>query len=204
MNKHVVKYLAWFALISVGVTGCFTHELHERIKIDASYTEEVSYILISEDGKNLVFVGDDYHYVFDLPVEILRSLRSPFRKSLFAKFRKFRVDVNNKITGNIYISLDESASQSNKEEAIEFGYDKRSGSPVMEILLKGKRYKAEDLITDKTGYKLNYAYKVAVLEERTSVEKAALTATTPITVLADGVIAIVGVPLIILLQISPN
>jgi flagellar basal body L-ring protein FlgH len=186
------------------MTGCVTHELREKIRSDASYTEEISSVLMSEDGKKLVFIGDDYHYIFDAPVGLSQSLRSSFQKSLFASFKEFRVDKNDNITGNITISLDESASQQDKEEAIRLGYDKQSVSPVLELSLQGKRYKSGGVTTDRVGYKLNYTYKVPVLEGRSSLEKAALTAATPITVLADGVLVIGGSTLIILLGVTPH
>ncbi len=205
MNKCCRAFLIWSALLSLGLTGCFTHELREKIRNDASYTEEVTSVLMSEDGKKLVFIGDGYHYVFDTPVVLLHSLRSSFRKSLFARFKEFRVDKNDHITGNITISLDESASQEDKEEAIEVGYDKRSDSPALELSLQGKRYKSGGVAADRVGYKLNYTYKITVLEERSSLEKSALTAATPISVLADGLLIIGGVvPLVILLQVSPH
>lgn len=204
MNKCCRAFLIWVALLSLSVTGCVTHDLREKIRNDASYTEDVTSVLMSQDGKNLVFIGDDYHYVFDAPVRLSRSLRSSFRKSLFAKFKGFRVDKNNHISGDIIINLDESASQQDKDKAIELGYDNRSVSPILVLSLQGKRYKSAGVATNRAEYKLNYNYKVTVLEERSALEKAALTAATPIAVLADGVLVIVGVPLIILLQVSPN
>ncbi len=191
-------------MLSLGVTGCVTHELREKTRNDSSYTEDVTSVLISEDGEKLVFIGDDYHYIFDAPVGLSHSLRSSFRKSLFFKFREFRVDNNDRITGKLTISLDESASQEDKEEAIKLGYDNRSVSPALELSLQGKRYKSGGVATDTVRHKLNYNYKVTMLEERSFLEKAALTAATPIAILADGVLVILGVPLIILLQVSPN
>ena len=64
MNKYCRVFLTWAALLSLGMTGCVTHELREKIRNDASYTEEVSSVLMSEDGKKLVFIGDRYHYIF--------------------------------------------------------------------------------------------------------------------------------------------
>lgn len=204
MNRFRREFLIWTALLSLGVTGCVTHELREKTRNDSSYTEDVTSVLISEDGKKLVFIGNDYHYIFDAPVGLSRSFHSSLRKSLFFKFREFRVDNNDRITGKLTISLDESASQEDKGEALKLGYDKRSVSPALELSLQGKRYKSGGVDTDTVRYKLNYNYKVTVLEERSFLEKAALTAATPIAILADGVLVILGVPLIILLQVSPN
>jgi hypothetical protein len=204
MNKCRRVFLILVALLSIGVTGCATHELRETIRNDATYVEEVTSILMSEDGKKLVFIGDGYHYIFDAPVKLFHSLNSSFQKSLFAKFKGFRVDKNEQITGIITISLDDSATQEDKEEAINLGYDKGSTSPTLDLTLQGHRYKSGDVTTDRVGYKLNYTYKVTVKEERSSLEKAALTAATPISVLADGVLVILGVPLVILLKVSPH
>ena len=204
MNKSRRAFLIWSALLSLGMTGCATHELNEKIRNDASYTEEITSVLMSEDGTKLIFIGDDYHYIFDAPVGLSHSLGSSFRKSLFAKFKEFRVDKNDHIIGKITISLDASASQEDKEEAIELGYDKRSVSPALELSLQGKRYKSGGVATDRVEYKLNYTYEITVLEERSSSGKAALTALTPITKLADGLIVIVGVPLVILLGVTPH
>ena len=201
MNKYCRAFLIWSALLSLGMTGCaFTPKLIEKISNDASYTEKITSVLMTEDGTKLVFIGDDYHYIFDAPVGLLYSLSSSFRKSLFASFKEFRVDRNDRITGNVTISLDESASQEDRDAAIESGFNQRPASPVLEFLLQGKRYNSGGVATGRVGYKLNYNYKVGVLEERGSLEKAALTALTPVAVLADGVIVIMAVPVILMLQ----
>lgn len=204
MNKNFRALLVVAAFLSLGLTGCLTHELRERIKSDSSYSEEVTSVMVSEDGKKLVFIGNGYHYVFDAPIELSLSLNSSFRKSLFAKFKNLRVDKRNNIKGNLTVILDESASQKNKDEAIAFGYANRSGRPDLELSLQGKRYKSGGVATDSVGYKLNYTYRVNVLEERSSLEKTALTAATPISVLADGVLVIGGVPLVILMGVTPH
>ena len=191
-------------LISIGTAGCMTYELRKMAKNDRSYSEEVTSVLMSEDGENIVFIGDDYHYIFDAPLELINSLSSSFRKSLFAKFKDFRVDIQSQVIGTVTIYLDESASQEDKNEAIKIGYEKRPDGPALELTIFGKRYNSGDVTIDNEGYRLNYTYQVKVLEERGSLEKAALTAATPITVLADGALWLVGVPLVILLQISPN
>jgi hypothetical protein len=198
MNRCRRVFLIRAALLSLGMTGCITHELHESIKRDASYTEEITSVLMSEDGKKLVFIGIDYHYIFDAPVWLSQSLLSSFRKSLFFEFKKFRVDIDDHLTMNITITLHESASQEDKEEAIGLGFDNRSVSPALELSLRGKRYKSGGVATDRVEYKLNYTHKIDVLVERSSLEKVALTALTPITVLADGVLLLLGIPLIIL------
>ena len=191
-------------MLPFGLTGCMTHDLRTMVKSDSSYSEEVTSILMTKDGENIVFIGDDYHYVFDAPLELSDSLRSSFRKSLFAKFKDFRVDIQNKVVGTVTLTLDESASQDDKNEAIKIGYEKRPDGPALELTIFGKRYNSGDVTIDNAGYRLNYTYQVKVLEERGSFEKAALTAATPITVLADGALWLVGVPLVILLQVSPN
>jgi hypothetical protein len=87
MNKYCRAFLIWSALFSLGMTGCFTHDLNEKIRNDVLYTEEISSVLMSEDGTKLVFIGDDYHYIFDAPVEFSNSLHASFWKFLFLTSR---------------------------------------------------------------------------------------------------------------------
>jgi len=102
-----------------------------------------------------------------------------FQKLHFLTFKEFRVDKNDHITGNITITPHESI-------------------PALELLLQGERYKSGGIATDRVGYQLNSTYKITILEERSFLEKATLTAATPVTVLADGVIVIGSVTLFIL------
>jgi len=197
MNKYRRVFLILAALLSLGMAGCVvTPALKKMIKKDTSYAEEFTSVLISKNEKKMVFIGDRYHYIFNAPVVLSSSLQSSLRKSLYFFIEDFWVDKNNYTFGKITIVLSKSASQDDKEEAIELGYNERTaGPPALVILLKGKRYRSGGVATDGVEYKLNYSNVTVVLEPRSSLNKAALTALTPITVLADGVIVIVVVPL---------
>ena len=180
MNKYCRAFLIWSVILSLGMTGCaFTPKLIEKINNDASYTEEITSVLMPKNGTKLVFIGGDYHYIFDVSVELSHSLNALFRKLHFLTFKEFRVDKNDHITGNITITPHESI-------------------PALELSLQGERYKSEGIAIDRVGDKLNSTYKVTILEERSFLEKAALTATTPVAVLADGVLVIGEIALIIL------
>jgi hypothetical protein len=206
MNKYRRVFLILAALLSLGMAGCVTPALNKMIKKDTSYAEEVTSVLISEDEKKMVFIGDRYHYIFNAPDVLSSSLKSSFQKSLYFFFEGFWadkngfwVDKNNDTFGKITITLSESASQDDKEEAIELGYNERSEDPpYLVFLLKGKRYRSGGVATDGVEYKLNYS-NVTVLEPRSPLNKAALTALIPITVLIDGVIVIVLAPFALLL-----
>lgn len=194
----------WLILVSLGMTGCFTPTLHYKLKHDAFYSEVVSSMHLSEDRKQLIFIGSDYYYIFDAPAELLNSLDSPFQKSLFAEFRGFRSDINNHIIGNLTITLDESASREDIENVVELGYEKQVGHPTLMLPLQGKRYRSEYITTGEAEYKLNYTYKITVWEERGSIEKATYTALIPVAVVADGVAICIIIPLIILGGITPH
>jgi hypothetical protein len=202
MNKYQRVFLILAALLSLGMAGCVvTPALKKMIKKDTSYAEEVTSVLISKDEKKMVFIGDRYHYIFNAPVVLSSSLQSSLRKSLYFFIEDFWVDKNNYTFGKITITLSESASQDDKEEAIELGYNERSEDPpYLVLLLKGKRYRSGGVATDGVEYKLNYS-NVTVLEPRSPLNKAALTALIPITVLIDGVIVIVVVPLAIFIAL---
>ncbi|MFB3101129.1 MAG: hypothetical protein ACE1ZM_06765, partial [Gammaproteobacteria bacterium] len=95
-------------LVIFTVTGCATSAVLDEMGDDfVIYTEEVSSIFVSEDGKQLVFIGNNYHYVFDVPEQLLLTLKSSFRKSISAHFGKFRIGKNNNIKGKVGIVLNE-------------------------------------------------------------------------------------------------
>jgi len=54
------------AAVSLLLSGCFTPKLYK----DSNYREQVSGLVITEDGKKLVVLGTDYRYIFDLPASL--------------------------------------------------------------------------------------------------------------------------------------
>lgn len=91
MNKYRRVFLILAALLSLGMAGCVTPAMNKMIKKDA-FIYGKSYICTDFGRRNkLVFIGDRYHYIFDVPVVLSRSVQSSFRKSFYSLFEDFRV-----------------------------------------------------------------------------------------------------------------
>ena len=198
-------------LVIFAATGCATTgALRDEMDSVVTYTEEVSSILISEDEKQLVFIGNNYHYIFDVPEQFLLTLKSSFRKSISVHFGKFRIGKNNNIKGKVGIVLNEPLSGMQRYEAISNGYELKKdngGGKVNSIQysdrnlynrlgdhfanvfsLKGTRSKSRGITEGKYKYKLNRSYKVTVLDKRGMLEKTAIASIMPIAIMFDSLI----------------
>jgi len=194
-------------LVIFAATGCATNAVMDKMDSVVTYTEEVSSILISEDGKQLVFIGNNYHYIFDVPEQLLLTLKSSFRKSISAHFGKFRIDKNNNIKGKVGIVLYEPLSGMQRYEAISIGYESKKDNESRKVnsirysdpnlynrlgehlanvfILKGTRSKSWGITEGENKYKLNRSYKVTVLDKRGMLEKTAIASLMPIAIGAD-------------------
>ena len=195
-------------LVIFVATGCATSTVLDEMDSVVIYTEEVSSILISEDEKQLVFIGNDYHYIFDVPEQLLLTLKSSFRKSISAHFGKFRIGKNNNIKGKVGIVLNEPLSGMQRYEAISNGYElkkdngggkvnsiqysdpnlyNRLGNHLANVFsLKGTRSKSRGITEGKNKYKLNRSYKLTVLDKPGMLEKTVLSSYIPIAIAADA------------------
>lgn len=57
-------------MLSVAVfslSGCMTQAL---LNSDVNYKEKISSILVTEDGKKMLIIGQDYHYIFNVNPQI--------------------------------------------------------------------------------------------------------------------------------------
>jgi len=194
-------------LVIFTVTGCATSAVLDEMDDVVIYTEEVSSILVSEDEKQLVFIGNNYHYIFDVPEQLLLTLKSSFRKSISAHFGKFRIGKNNNIKGKVGIVLNEPLSGMQRYEAISIGYESkkdngsrkvnsiqysdpnlynRLGNHLANVFsLKGTRSKSRGITEGKNKYKLNRSYKVTVLDKPGMLEKTAIASLMPIAMGID-------------------
>jgi len=178
------------------LAGCMTSRL---LKDEPKqYSEEVTSVMISEDATRLVVFTEKHHYVFDANALVVATLRSTFRPSVRAAFGTLRIDSSGELAVPVELTLPASASDSDKRMAIEKGYSPTSeGGVRAEVLLKGTKYTAGTVTPARSAIALNQTYKVKVLEEPSTAEKAGRVLLTPITLAADGVLLIGAVPLVL-------
>ena len=192
IKKKLCRSFLFFILIPslFILVGC-TSEMHR--KADAwkpSYIENVSSLLISSDGEKLVFIGKDFHYIFDSPKQIGKVLKSSVHQYVTAKFGNFRLHEDNHIVGAVTLVLSKSTPMGLRPEATELGFAKKVKEPVLRVVLLGTRYKANNEIPKLNEEKLNKTYEVIIEEKPGALTQAATIAATPITLAADGVLVI--------------
>jgi len=178
--------------------GCATHDLWSSGGSEA-YSEDVSSVLISRDGKTLVVLGTNYHYIFDAPPVLVRTLRSPFHEAVRATLGRFEIESGGTTTGKLDLWVPSAASAADREAARAAGYTKTdAGRLEFKTELTGKRYFAGNFDLKKsTQQPLNKNYTVEVTVERPMGSTAAKIVLTPVTVTVDGVLLIASIPLLV-------
>ncbi|NHV29692.1 hypothetical protein [Burkholderia sp. D-99] len=184
---------AGVAASSLALSGCFTPKLYK----DNAYSEYVSGFMITQDGKKLVVLGTDYHYIFDLPAQLRPVLLSGYRKSLHTTFADFHAR-GGSITGHYRIVLPKDAPDDARQAASADGFIAEPAGLVLEGDIDGKRYSTEGFAEkDKgTAQPFNQRYSVYIRESPSVVGMGLRILATPITVAADGVLVLGGIVLV--------
>jgi hypothetical protein len=180
-------------LSSVGaVSGCVTTSLFKPHE----YEERISSILITADGKKLIVITKKYHYIFDAPTIVVNTIKSTFHSYVRADFSHFRVDSSGKIKGDVKLSINSNAPESEIEKAVSLGYKNSKYFNSVECEITGIRYDSNGIEPMAENQKLNKEYIIVVTAEQSYGEKAAKSLLTPITITADGVLVLAAIPLL--------
>lgn len=158
------------------------------------YRERVASVLISKDGKKLVVVGKDHHYIFDAPPAIVRTVTSDFQKFVTASFGEFAVDGEQTIQGRYALQIRGDAPEEAKMRAWHSGFYKDpQGRVRTDGALIGKRYRAGNASIEANARPLNREYFVDVRGPKSGTDGAA--DTTPLTpiVAAGALLLLYGV-----------
>ncbi|GAB7542047.1 hypothetical protein [Cupriavidus sp. 8B] len=199
---HRRTFLAGGVIAPFALGGCMTRALYKEITTTETeaYTETVSQILISQDGKSIVILGATFHYVLDANPNLMQAISSSLHAKLVASFSEFRVDREGELKGRVTLSLDGAAAEDAQQQATALGFKRsgRGGSDDMlsrSYYMEGKRYRAGRFAMSDRAKQLNQTYTISVNVERAVGGKAALALLTPITVAADGAIFLLAIPL---------
>jgi len=199
--RRKIIFVAGIAAIPMS-TGCVTAALMSGNDERETYTETVSSVLISADGKTLAVLGQDFHYLFEAPDIVKTTLQSDLRNVVEASFNAFLVDASQHITGNYSLRIDKSASPEQREKALSAGFKALpSGELSATGILSGTRYKANGVQATDPSQKLRKEYKISISAEKSAGAKAAKTAgkllLTPITLAADSILILAAIPLLL-------
>lgn len=186
-------------LASALLTGCATPQLWDSKPRFDTYRERISSVLVSQDGKTLVILGSDYHYIFEAPPAIVRTLTRDYQRYVEAGFGTFSVDESQRITGPYALHIRDDAPDSAKSSAKRAGFSEDAlGTLRSDGVLTGTRYSAGNVRPEATARALNKEYYVNVRAPRPlNADLPRKLLLTPVAVLADGVIVIGTVALMV-------
>lgn len=189
MNPTRRILLAW-SLVQLAITGtaCSTAPQITRQR----YQEKVSTVLITQDRKQFVILGERHHYIFTAPPDLVALLASPLHELATAQFDPFCVQVNGDTAGRFHLSLPATldAQQAAQAKAMDF-VQQADGSWLHEGELVGKRYIQNYTVrTGRLRANLAHTYEVSVEADETVGEKAAQELASPIAQTADGMLMV--------------
>jgi hypothetical protein len=206
MNRR--SFLAACSIAALGsVAGCViqggvTDSLLTKANAHdyRDYTETVDHILITTDGKKIIFIGPTYHYIFDAPEHFQELLASPLHAKMTAEFLNFMVYPSSAVQGTIKLKL-EKPDQNDQALMQTYGF---TGADKKVIELRGTRYNAGNFEMPSNLQPLNQPYQVAVTEQLSTQSKKPLVLLTPLALAADGVLVLIGVPVMAILCLTTS
>lgn len=193
MNKRL--FVLFISIASLLLASCAS--LNAPTK---HYTEEFSSIMVASDNSKIVILGKNYHYLFDMPNMLKKSLDSNIRQRVSAAFPdEFRIGVDGRTTGWFRLQLGDDASQTDKEEALKLGYQTaKNGLIYYTCLVTGKRYSIGETTASGSQTPLNRPYSISVADSQEKED--AMKNMTPIFI-AGSVAFIAANPGVILLSL---
>ena len=195
MNLRRRLALALIAGTAFVLAGCASQEASQPPQAHR-YTESISSVLVSEDGKRVAAIGNGHHYIFGAPDVLVKALRSPVHPQLAATFSTFHIDRNGVMSGEWLVTLAPGASPAAREQARAVGLvDGPGGVLAASGILKGQRFTGWAYNLRGPQDKLNKAYEIEITTEANAADVAVDEAATPIRVAADGVQLIYWAPL---------
>ncbi|WP_076411968.1 hypothetical protein [Shewanella sp. UCD-KL12] len=193
--KPIKLFISVF--FSLLTTSCVFTEALWR---ESSYDESFASFLISEDNKNLVIIGEKYHYVIKPSETLVNILKSSYKPNIQGHFDYFKVEANDNIKGTYSLTFNAIPSEATKEwlNANDFKvkeHKKLGDKFVFQGNISGVRYLPSESVNNTFSF--NKAYSVSIYEEISTAGQAYRTALSPISVALDGTLAIGGMALFI-------
>ncbi|EGI77218.1 hypothetical protein [Hylemonella gracilis] len=190
-----------FACVVLGLwvtlTGCATTQLFNP---ETTYEEQARELRISDDDLRLVLVGEDYHYLLDVPESLRPIFHASYQPLIQWRFESMEVLKDQTVTLKYYGSLDgRLASQEDKDAAVMNGFmADKNGKVYISGSLSGRR--EDEIVLPPTrilawsGQPRNPSSRIGVTEERTTTKRVFLMAMTPVALVLDGAVVVTVVP----------
>ena len=180
--------------LGAALAACASHD--EASTRSHAYTESISSVLLSEDGKHLAAIGANHHYLFDAPELLVRALHSPAHPQLQATFSGFHVDPRGVVRGDWSLAMEADTPPAQRDAAAAIGLvPGPDGRLQARGSLVGQRYTGWTYKMGREQDRLNKPYVIELTVDANRGEVAADDAATPIRMTADGVQMLYYAPL---------
>ena len=185
-----IKFINLFLYISlIFLSSCVT----KMIWGSEHYKEKISQFLVGSDGRYVVLIGENYHYVFSDNSGMLKKVLNLNQKGILTidtKETYLELKSNNNVEGSFIIKGPFSVLPSHdKNILLNLGFkpDKNDDLTV-KINLNGKRYLSRYIgnSSEKSSYIINIYYR----KKSNLIKDAGKTAITPIAITLDAVLFI--------------
>ncbi|MCG9760803.1 MULTISPECIES: hypothetical protein [Pseudoalteromonas] len=185
---NILKLALVSAILIFFSGGCSTY--HEVTKT-SHYTDKISTFLKTEDGKHIIFVGRDHHYILRTDPTLAKLLGGPFQAYISLEKSNFHISSLRGVEGTVDIKLSPRAPSEIRAKSKIYGF--KSGR--VSVKLVGDRYDNGEL--DFTHFeKFSYPLAINFDVEKSFSEKASKALTTPLKAAAEGVYILLAVPVI--------
>jgi hypothetical protein len=186
LKKIILILVIPLLLIGSSCKDTYTRKLWS----DNFYSEAFYYFLISKDGQFVVFLNDEFHYVFnDNSGLIQKLLLWKNSKKLYVDTDKtiLKIFANNSVSGKVAIYIDkDNINFSDLKILKSLGFIDNKEKFTTEFKVYGQRYQAK---TDVTAYtpRLSSPYNVRIYFDLTNGQKIAKASLSPLTLVVDAI-----------------
>jgi hypothetical protein len=191
-----------FALLTQ--TGCVTSSLYkDSVEAHRDFIEEVNSFLITADGKQLIVVGKQYHYIFAADDETLKFILTwAEKKRVKASFENFVINSNQAVSGMYTLAVDtgQSLTAESNQLLVSKGFVNNTVQKTLVYhgALHGVRYLADKFVLPAT-MQLNQKYSITMREDYPSASSVlGRILLTPLAMAADGLLLVGGIPVFLL------
>lgn len=157
-----------------------------------TYTEQVSTLLLSRDGRQLVVLGEQYHYVFAAPSELVELAKTTWKSEVTALIDPFEVSLDGRIHGQYTLVLARLPAGVTPQVLNALGFvSTQEGRWTRRGVIAGRRYMVGNTLREgRTREALPQTYTVTVRAQTTKGQQVADELSTPIVMTANGALLI--------------
>ncbi len=186
LKKLILIIALPILLLSSSCENTYTRKLWS----DNFYNEVFYYFLISKDGQFVVFLNDEFHYVFNDNSGLMQKLllwKNSKKLYINSDETILKIFPNNNVSGKVEIDIDKNdINFSDLQSLKSLGFVENREKFTIEFKVYGQRYQAKKDVTTYTP-RLSTPYNIRIYSDLTNGQKIAKASLSPLTVVIDAI-----------------